>query len=84
MVDDSKLFRLRENEIRYLKKILLQEESKFFNEYGSDYKKILMTAEDSETKADYEEWRSINYILQRADLVLSEYEKEKAKKESIL
>lgn len=79
MIDNSKLFRLREEHIRYIYKITNNKLQELYKKYGADFKSILR--DDSyESKEDSEEYQIINYIHQRAKLLIAEYDSIKQEK----
>lgn len=81
MIDNSKLFKLREEHIRYIKKLMSEREEQFFFKYGIEYKSILIN--DDTDKKDREEYSIIRYISQRADILIEEYDRIFKEKDSI-
>jgi hypothetical protein len=86
MKNDNKLFRMREEHVKYIKELITASEHKLFTKYGEDYITILRNNDntiDINLKKDIDEYKLIRYISQRADQIINIYKNERKKKDTL-
>lgn len=78
MRNKERIFKLREEHVRYLYKLMKDKEEEYFNKYGEDYKSYFRENENSrdlDLNDTVKEYYLVNYILQRAENMIKEYDK---------